>query len=114
MYGCIYLHVHARTHTYRHMHTHTHTHTHTQAFPDALTYTLPIWCAVLNGVLHTHTHTHTHTYTHTKEGEDLLFLPPWVPPSERARVAALLPSFCVKLEEAVRCVCVYVCVYVCV
>jgi len=65
---------------------------HTQAFPDALTFTLPIWAAVLNR--------YVGPAAAAEAGPDLVYLPPWVPPSERDRIVARLPDLCAKLEEA--------------
>ena len=51
-------------------------------FPDSLSKTVPIWCAVINRAL-----------AEDREGgswDTALHLPPWVPPSERAQIEARL------------------------
>lgn len=55
--------------------------------PDALSTTIPIWCAVLNRVL---------LPAHPLSQQ--LFLPPHLLPSTHAQVAALLPSFAAALR----------------
>lgn len=56
--------------------------------PDALSKTIPIWCAVLNTALFPD-HPHSHTL-HTP--------PNVVPSSEHAQIAALLPTFVSSLQ----------------
>lgn len=65
-----------------------------QAYPDALTYTLPVWAAVLNWYMA------SGESTNNGNPEQSLYLPPWVPPSERERILARLPALCSKLETA--------------
>jgi tRNA A64-2'-O-ribosylphosphate transferase len=65
-------------------------------FPDALTKTVPIWCAVLNTVVFGN-----------KGGEDgcgagPVRLPGWLPASERDQISALVPRFAAGLPEDVR------------
>ncbi|KAM3497659.1 hypothetical protein MY10362_008994 [Beauveria mimosiformis] len=55
--------------------------------PDALSTTIPVWCAVLNRVL-------LPQHPLSKK----LFLPPSLPPSTHAQIAALLPGFVASLE----------------
>ncbi len=55
--------------------------------PDALSTTIPVWCAVLNRVL---------LPAHPLSQE--LFLPPSLPPTTHAQVMALLPGFVASLE----------------
>ncbi|EGX94837.1 tRNA a64-2'-o-ribosylphosphate transferase [Cordyceps militaris CM01] len=55
--------------------------------PDALSTTIPVWCAVLNRVL-----LPDHPLSQA------LFLPPSLPPTTHAQVAALLPVFAASLE----------------
>lgn len=51
-------------------------------FPDSLTATVPIWCAVLNSVVF---------------GEPSLKLPPWLPGSAAAQIEERLPGFVARL-----------------
>ncbi|KAM3554615.1 hypothetical protein MY1884_006031 [Beauveria asiatica] len=55
--------------------------------PDALSTTIPVWCAVLNRVL---------LPQHPLSRK--LFLPPSLPPTTHAQIAALLPGFVASLE----------------
>lgn len=73
-------------------------HTYIQAYPDALTYTLPIWAAVLNWYM-AHGDDDESSNTAGLE-QQYLYLPPWVPPSERERILTRLPTLCSKLEAA--------------
>ncbi|KAJ4148142.1 hypothetical protein LMH87_002626 [Akanthomyces muscarius] len=55
--------------------------------PDALSTTIPVWCAVLNRVL---------LPRHALSQK--LFLPPSLPPTTHAQITALLPGFVASLE----------------
>ncbi|KGQ10221.1 hypothetical protein BBAD15_g4438 [Beauveria bassiana D1-5] len=55
--------------------------------PDALSTTIPVWCAVLNRVL---------LPQHPLSQK--LFLPPSLPPTTHAQITALLPGFVASLE----------------
>ncbi|OAA43559.1 tRNA a64-2'-o-ribosylphosphate transferase [Beauveria brongniartii RCEF 3172] len=55
--------------------------------PDALSTTIPVWCAVLNRVL---------LPQHPMSQK--LFLPPSLPPTTHAQITALLPGFVASLE----------------
>ncbi|PNY27737.1 Uncharacterized protein TCAP_02326 [Tolypocladium capitatum] len=57
------------------------------SMPDALSTTIPVWCAVLNQVL-----LPSHPLSPT------LFLPPHLLPSTHAQIAALIPSFVAALR----------------
>ncbi|KAH7318362.1 tRNA A64-2'-O-ribosylphosphate transferase [Stachybotrys elegans] len=55
--------------------------------PDALSTTIPIWCAVLNRAL---------LPDHPLSSQ--LFLPPYLPPSTHSQITALIPSFVASLR----------------
>jgi tRNA A64-2'-O-ribosylphosphate transferase len=72
-----------------------------QAFPDSLTFTLPIWCAVVNGAVSVL----RGQGQAVAPGECSLCecsLPPWVTASERSRVGALIPPWADWLAGALR------------
>jgi tRNA A64-2'-O-ribosylphosphate transferase len=57
--------------------------------PDALSTTVPIWCAVLNRAL----------FPASDPRSQELFLPPHLPATTHAQITALLPSFVTSLKE---------------
>ncbi|KAJ6438318.1 2'-O-ribosyl phosphate transferase RIT1 [Purpureocillium lavendulum] len=79
---CSAVHIHDMTHTYPRVHRAHHADTPPPGMPDALSTTVPVWCAVLNRVLLPDHPLSSH-----------LHLPPHLLPSTRAQVTALLPGF---------------------
>jgi hypothetical protein len=75
-----------------------------QAYPDAMTYTIPVWAAVLNRYVAAAAvaaaAATSASPTPQDDDDHHLYLPPWVPPSERGRILTRLPELCAKLEEA--------------
>ena len=65
----------------------------TKRFPDALSKTVPIWCAVINAAV----------AAATGEGDASqpsgVALPPWVPPSEESAIDARLPGWVASLQQ---------------
>lgn len=63
-------------------------------YPDALSKTVPIWCAVITllGV--------NHQPDDGVQLDDVLHLPPWVPTSEKSAIAALVPRWVSEWREA--------------
>ena len=63
-----------------------------QRMPDALSKTVPIWCAVINIALQ---------LRHDHEWDNELYLPPnIVSPSERSQIIALIPGWAAALETS--------------
>ena len=63
----------------------------TKRFPDALSKTVPIWCAVINAAVAA-----AAAGTPPAGG---VSLPPWVPPSEAAAIDARLPGWAATLQQ---------------
>jgi hypothetical protein len=53
-----------------------------KTFPDSMSFTVPLWCAVVNGLVF---------------GEPSLHLPPWVPPSVARDAVATVTSWVSQL-----------------
>jgi len=68
-----------------------------KTFPDALTKTVPLWCAVINRAIASHRQ--RAQAPPPADGWDLeLHLPPWASRNEAAGIAARLPSWVADLE----------------
>jgi tRNA A64-2'-O-ribosylphosphate transferase len=68
-----------------------------KTFPDALTKTVPLWCAVINRAVASHRQ--RAQAPPPADGWDLeLHLPPWASRNEAAGIAARLPSWVADLE----------------
>jgi tRNA A64-2'-O-ribosylphosphate transferase len=63
----------------------------TKRFPDALSKTVPIWCAVINAAVA--------AAAGAGDASGGVALPPWVPPSEACAIDARLPGWVASLQQ---------------